>query len=182
MIIIEDYQLIHIHDRTYVCKSKEHSATCPVCGETLRYRDSRIRILKKHNGVKVHIRIRRMKCSSCGRLHNELPDILTPYKHYGTEVLEDVLDGVVTAEDAVREDAPAEITMKRWFVWLKKNMYYMECCLCAFLSLIHSSNIKRYSVKMHPVPLFLNALRMQGAGWLGFLQKIIYNLGGFLIS
>src|SRR5699024_11920458 len=55
---------------------------CPVCGEPLSYRDSCVRIMRLEGGRKRRFLIRRLKCSSCGRIHRELPDCLVPYKHY----------------------------------------------------------------------------------------------------
>ncbi len=65
--------------------------------------------------------IRRLKCSNgkCGRLHNELPDCICPYKHYDAELIEDVADGVVSEEDRETEDYPCAGTMKHWRWWLK---------------------------------------------------------------
>jgi len=54
----------------------------------------------------VWFRIRRLKCKECGKLHRELPDILLPYKHYRSEIIEEALDG--------KEEAPGpEARMKR---------------------------------------------------------------------
>lgn len=38
--------------------------------------------------------INHLKCTNekCRRLHNELPDCMVSYKHYGTEIIEDVID------------------------------------------------------------------------------------------
>ena len=65
--------------------------------------------------------IRRLKCSSCGKLHRELPDCLVPYKHYASEVISGVLDGIVTPEDDDSADYPCEMTMRRWHYWLEAN-------------------------------------------------------------
>ena len=37
-----------------------------------------------------------------------------PYKHYGTEIIEDVVDEVVGPDDLGIEDYPCEETMKHW--------------------------------------------------------------------
>ena len=94
---------------------------CPVCGEPLSYRDSCIRIMRLEGGRKRRFLIRRLKCSSCGRLHRELPDCLVPYKHYAAEEISGVLDGVVTPEDDDSADYPCETTMHRWHCWLEAN-------------------------------------------------------------
>ena len=65
--------------------------------------------------------IRRLKCSSCGRLHRELPDCLVPYKHYASEVISGVLDGIVSPDDEDSADFPCETTMRRWHCWLEAN-------------------------------------------------------------
>ena len=43
--------------------------------------------------------IRRLYCKKCRRLHNELPDILSPYKHYEAETIEGVVDDFVLPDD-----------------------------------------------------------------------------------
>ena len=37
-----------------------------------------------------------------------------PYKHYGTEIIEDVVDEVVGPDDLETENYPCEATMKHW--------------------------------------------------------------------
>ena len=84
--------------------SSDDTPVCPVCGGTLKYRDTRLRIRKKEGGVKEYLMIRRLRCTECHRHHNELPDCLVPHKHYEAEVISGVLDGIVTSEDADSED------------------------------------------------------------------------------
>ena len=87
--------------------SSDDTPVCPVCGGTLKYRDSRPRIRKKEGGLKEYLMIRRLRCTECLRHHNELPDCLVPHKHYEAEVISGVLDGIVTSEDADSEDSPS---------------------------------------------------------------------------
>ena len=77
--------------------SSDDTPVCPVCGGTLKYRDTRLRIRKKEGGVKEYLMIRRLRCTDCHRHHNELPDCLVPHKHYEAEVISGVLDGIVTS-------------------------------------------------------------------------------------
>ena len=72
---------------------------CPICGEPLAYRDSCQRIMLLEGRERRIYIIRRLKCHQCGRIHRELPDCLAPFKHYATEVISGVLDGIVTPED-----------------------------------------------------------------------------------
>ena len=98
---------------------------CPVCGEPLSYRDSCERTMRLEGGVRRKFLIRRLKCSSCGRLHRELPDCLAPYKHYASEVISGVLDGIVSPDDEDSTDYPCETTMHRWHCWLEANRLRM---------------------------------------------------------
>ena len=102
--------------------SSDDTPVCPVCGGTLKYRDTRLRIRKKEGGVKEYLMIRRLRCTECHRHHNELPDCLVPHKHYEAEVISGVLDGIVTSEDADSEDSPSLLTMLRWLQWFRMNL------------------------------------------------------------
>ena len=94
---------------------------CPICQATLRYRDSRPRIRKKEGGLKDQLIIRRFYCKNCHSYHNELPDCLVPYKHYETEMISGVLDGVVQPDDLNSEDYSSFATMIRWLQWFREN-------------------------------------------------------------
>ena len=106
--------------------SSDDTPVCPVCGGTLKYRDTRLRIRKKEGGVKEYLMIRRLRCTECHRHHNELPDCLVPHKHYEAEVISGVLDGIVTSEDADSEDSPSLLTMLRWLQWFRMNLANIE--------------------------------------------------------
>ena len=77
--------------------------------------------MRLEGGIRRRFLIRRLKCSSCGRLHRELPDCLVPYKHYASEVISGVLDGIVSPDDEDSADFPCETTMRRWHCWLEAN-------------------------------------------------------------
>lgn len=94
----------------------EEDAICPECQSPLCRRDRKLRVYKEAGGKKSWFAINRLKCTNekCRRLHHELPDCMFPYKHYGTEIIEDVVDEVVGPEDIETEDYPCEGTMKHW--------------------------------------------------------------------
>jgi len=178
MIILPEFELIYNADKAiYIVVSKHDAAAlCPECGQVLSYRDSRLRVCKTHGGKKSYLLIRRLKCCHCHRLHNELPDILAPYKHYETEVIEDVVDGVIDADDIETEAYPCETTMRRWREWVERNTYRIDGMLksTGYRFLGFSEQLLKSSVSL------LNELRRDGAGWLGIILRIIYNSGGFL--
>ena len=95
----------------FFVKSSENVPGCPCCGGQLRYRDSRLRIRKHEGGNRDFLSIRRFKCTTCESYHNELPDVLLPYKHYEAEVISGVIDGIVTPHDQDSEDYPSISTM-----------------------------------------------------------------------
>ena len=86
---------------------------CPLYGEPLSYRDSCERLIRLEGGMNRRFLIRRLKCSSCGKLHRELPDFLVPYKHYASEVISGVLGGIVTPDDDDSAHYLCEMTMHR---------------------------------------------------------------------
>lgn len=87
---------------------------CPYCNGLLKYYDSVPRIVRTKNGIIQWTAIRRLRCSVCGSIHRELPDFLFPYKHYETEVIKGVLEGIITSDTLGFENYPCEATMKRW--------------------------------------------------------------------
>ena len=110
----------------FFVKSNGKTPVCPLCGNELKYRDSRIRICRQEGGQKDHLLIRRLRCSECHAYHNELPDVVAPHKHYAAEVICGVLDGVVTPDDADSEDYPSASTMQRWLRWFLLNRPNIE--------------------------------------------------------
>lgn len=128
-------------------------------------------------GVKEWYLIRRLKCSGdrCGRLHNELPDCLCPYKHYDSQLIEDVVEGVVSEADAATEDYPCEGTMKHWRWWAQMNENNMEgqvrLAAHRFLDLDEAFLKSGFSL--------LERLKERTSpGWLRTVLRVIYNSGG----
>lgn len=162
--------------KIFLINSKEDSI-CPCCGNPLKYRDSRLRVHKIAGGDKEWYQIRRLRCSNdkCGRLHNELPDCICPYKHYDAGLLEDVADGVVSEEDAETEDYPCEGTMKHWRWWLQMNEKNMEgqirLAAHRFLDFDEKFLKSRSSL--------LGELKERiSPGWLKAAVRAVYNSGG----
>lgn len=140
----------------------------------LKYRDSRRRIWRTYGGETRYILIRRLHCPSCGRIHNELPDILAPHKHYGTEIVENVVDDVLTERDTLTEDYPCTATMRRWKDWIERNTSAMDGMLrsVGHRLLDFSEDLLLSSSSL------LHALRSNGGGWLATVLRMLYNSGG----
>jgi hypothetical protein len=150
--------------------------TCPICGGQLRYRDSRLRIMRVYGGTKHHVRIRRLRCMTCGRLHNELPRQLTPYKHYATQVIEDVISERVDSDDDRTIDGPSPQSMKRWRKWYRMNLARIKGLIQ--LAIRKASDPDTLPNHGDLLPGWFKARCKK---WLQRAQLIIYNSGGFLV-
>ena len=93
----------------------EEDTICPECGSPLCRRDRKLRVHKEAGGKKSWFAINRLKCTNekCRRLHNELLECMIPYKHYGSDIIEDV----VGSDELETENYPCEATMKHWKWW-----------------------------------------------------------------
>ncbi|MCM1305624.1 MAG: DUF6431 domain-containing protein [Butyrivibrio sp.] len=121
--------------------------------------------------------IRRLKCGNdeCRRLHNELPDIIFPYKHYDAGLIEDVVDGVVSEEDPETEDYPCEGTMRHWRWWARMNEPNMEGQIRVAIHRFLDSDGKLLKSEYS----LLGKLKERiSPGWLQAVARIIYNSGG----
>ena len=89
---------------------------CPHCNGELRYYDKVSRIMRTKSRKTKWVKIRRLRCIKCGRVHREIPNYLAPYKQYESEVIQGVLEGFITCETFGYEDYPCEMTMMRWLL------------------------------------------------------------------
>ena len=120
--------------------------------------------------------IRRLRCEKCGRYHNEHPDCFVPYKHYITEVISGVLDGIVTPDDRESEDYPTEQTMVRWKEWFAQNRSNME----GYLRNAGYTILNKGKEFLLSEDSLLENLQKQCRDWLEHVLRLIYNTGGFL--
>ena len=79
---------------------------------------------KQIGGERKLYMINRLKCTGCGKLHRQLTDGMVKFKQYAAEVIEDVIEEVITEADPI--DYPCEGTMKHWRWWYQYNRDQME--------------------------------------------------------
>ncbi len=91
-----------------------NASTCPKCGCELKHYDRVDRLVRTKGGIKQKTKIRRLRCVGCNGLQRELPDYIFPYKQYESEIIQGVVDGLITCETIGFEDYPCEMTMIRW--------------------------------------------------------------------
>lgn len=102
-----------------------------------------------------------------------LPDIMTPHKHYSTEVIENVVDEVCTPETIQTEDYPCELTMQRWKDWIAGNRNHAD----GVLRSIGSRLLEFGEELLNSKTSLMDQLRKDGEGWLGILNRISWNFG-----
>lgn len=87
---------------------------CPDCGGNLRYYDKVTRVVRTKRRQTDWVELRRMRCDRCGKVHREIPDYILPYKQYEADLIQGVMEGLITTDTYGYEDYPCEITMIRW--------------------------------------------------------------------
>ena len=96
MIIVPKFELKY-NEKTekysIVVEKADTSTGCPLCEGFLKYRDAINRDVTDRFGEVWHFRLRRLRCMLCKTLHREIPDIIQPFKHYSSDVIQCVLDG-----------------------------------------------------------------------------------------
>ncbi|WP_264672936.1 DUF6431 domain-containing protein [Heliophilum fasciatum] len=103
-------------------RSEEHP-TCPCCTGPLRVIGSRRRRIIQETGEKRVLMVRRHRCCHCHRIHHELPDIMVPYKRYGSASIE----AVVTDERPLAVSCD-ESTIIRWKQWFFHQVHHFLGC------------------------------------------------------
>ena len=161
----------------FLVESSVTSHMCPVCQSAMHYRDSRKHIRKKEGGIKEFLVIRRFRCDRCQSYHNELPDCLVPYKHYETEVISGVLDGIVSPDDLDAEDYPSLPTMLRWLQWFNENLERIQ----GYLRTIAYTHLGLGEDILFSQDSLLDVIRNKYQDWLEKILRLIYNSGGFLV-
>lgn len=151
---------------------------CPKCGKPLVLRDHKKRIHKLAGGNREWYMIPRMECTNedcpC-RIHSCIPDCMSPYKHYDTELIEDVIDGVVSSDDPGTEDYPCADTMALWKEWAEKNKTNIDGQIRSIgYRLLDFGEELLTSV----VSIMEELRRRISPGWLKAVTRVIYNTGG----
>ena len=93
---------------------RNNASTCPTCGGKLKPYDKVLRVVRTKGRKTKRVSIRRLRCTECGGLHREIPQYICPYKQYEKDVIQGVLEGLITSETLGYEDYPSEMTMRRW--------------------------------------------------------------------
>lgn len=85
----EEYELVKEGEEYRVKCNSLDRLQCPDCGAKVKIRDTRRRILRDE--CVQNLRIYRVKCLKCKKIHSILPRQVWPYKQYSRSVIEKVL-------------------------------------------------------------------------------------------
>lgn len=100
---------------------------------------------------------------------------MIPYKHYGSEIIEDVVDGGVGPDDIETEDYSCEGTMKHWKWWMLHNEANINGQMRSMLHHLMDFDIKF----LKSGESLLKELKERiSPGWLSVVTMFIYNSGG----
>lgn len=93
---------------------EQGSVVCPNCGGYLSGYDHVKRIVRSKYGDRKFVNIPRYRCKRCKRLHRAIPSYILPYKQYETDIIQGVIEGLITSDTLGFEDFPCEMTVTRW--------------------------------------------------------------------
>lgn len=79
---------------------------CLMCGDKLKYYDSVRRIVRTKSRKSRWIIVPRYQCVGCRCIRRYLPDYIYPYKQYESEIIDGVIEGLITCDTVGFEDYP----------------------------------------------------------------------------
>lgn len=155
----------------------DETSYCPICNEPLSHRDRCVRYLLREGRERETYLIPRGKCHKCGKIHRLIPDFMTPFKQYATEVISGVLEDIIQAADEDSADYPCEMTMQRWHRWMRENRLRIDGYLksIGYRTLDFSEELLKSGISL------LDRLWGTDTKWLEMVLRFVYNSGGFLV-
>ena len=92
---------------------------CPICNGKLDVHGTCSRRMRTLSG-RVMLRLRVMRCGSCGKTHRELPPFLVPFKRYSMEAICDI-----ACSEPGKQVCPASTRM-HLLKWLTAILSYVQ--------------------------------------------------------
>jgi hypothetical protein len=97
-----------------------------------------------------------------------LPDIIQPYRHYGSEVIQIVLDGIEKADECCADNS----TIQRW----KTEFAKAEPDIAQRLASAYVQETWE-TVPMGAAATLLDGLKAKDSCWLRFVMRLLINCG-----
>lgn len=132
---------------------------------------------KQTGGERKLYMINRLQCTNggCRKLHRQLTDGMIKFKQYAAEVIEDVIDEVISEEDGIKN--PCDGSMRHWRWWFQYNREQMEGHLRAAEYSLHGF---KSGIDKSKDSLLEKYREETSPGWLGKVCRIVNNIGGAL--
>lgn len=144
---------------------------CPCCGKELSVIGSRGRQYRNFAGDRMQLRIRRLRCKACRKIHHELPDLLVPYKRYEASAVENVVSDPPVAPLAAADDS----TLSRWRNWCWDLATYWLGCLIALARRFRWDPVPATSASARSAHQRLGRVVGTGPGWLLRVVRAVVN-------
>lgn len=149
---------------------------CPCCGEELKVIGSRKRISRNATGEAKVLFLRRLRCTSCCKIHHELPDCLVPYKRYESTCVEDVVSEVAEGAVVAADDS----TLYRWRSWYNELATYWCGALSSITVRFHQEPVKVSSTPSLSAHQRIGQIVGDAPGWLARVVRPIANVNLWL--
>jgi hypothetical protein len=168
MVIVSSFKLSYNESSGFFTITAEEVACCPLCSDELFYRDSRLRMLKDLLGEIRNFFVRRLRCAGCKKLHTELPSIIQPYRHYGSEVIQSVLDNSEAGADCVADNS----TIRRW----KTDFAQAKPDINQRIASVYAQKAEE-KVPIESTTYVLDNIKREIKCWLAFVMELLINSG-----
>ena len=168
MIIVPSFKLkYNIETGVYTIISLVTSV-CPQCNGGVHYRDRKVRGVKNSRGEKRLFSLRRLLCELCEKLHTEIPDIMQPFKHYESAVIQCILDGSKEADECAADNS----TLRRW----RASFAKAKPDITQRLTSIYAQMSDETAPIGSNVPT-LSTIQTMVKQWLAFVMTLLINNG-----
>ena len=169
MIIVSSFELTYNDISGFFTVRATEESVCPFCSGELAYRDSKLR---KFKNLLAEIRcflLRRLRCQGiCKTLHTELPNIIQPYKHYESRVIQAVIDGSADAAACHADNS----TIRRW----KAEFEKAEPDIAQRLTSVYVQATDEI-VPIETTCKTLDTIKAKRERWLAFVMALLVNSG-----
>lgn len=118
MVIITTYYQVKKDGKIYI--QANEVSKCPICFSEMRIIGSRDRKATENDGSQQVYVIRRLRCTRCGKIHHELPDLLIPYKRHRAEKIEEIVSNM-HSDDTLEQTTTRRL--KKW--WEDISLYFI---------------------------------------------------------
>jgi len=168
MISVSSFIIKFNEEKQYFSIQRAEAVPCPYDDGELVYRDSVFRNVKNMFSEVRRFLLRRLLCPICGKIHRELPDIIQPYKHYESDVIQSVIDDNEDAKKCSADDS----TIRRW----KSEFDEAKPILEQMLASVYA-RVTEEIVPLEKTTLILEEIKSKYTRWFPFVTRMLINSG-----